>query len=121
MGITTFEQLLERAAVAGARRVAVVGADSPSARAAVDAAAERGLAIPVLVGDPLAIRARIAAGRLVRLREAEIVRRSDHAARPGGGRWPPPAGRHPAQGQRAHDRVLRPCWTPATRSAPAGC
>ena len=83
MGITTFEQLLERAAVAGARRVAVVGADSPSALAAVDAAAERGLAIPVLVGDPLAIRARIAAGRLVRLREAEIVSASDHAAAAG--------------------------------------
>jgi len=35
MPITTFEMLLEQAAAAGARRVAVVGADSPSALAAV--------------------------------------------------------------------------------------
>src|SRR5512138_3350404 len=83
MRITTFEQLLERAAAAGARRVAVVGADSPSALAALDAAVERGIAVPVLVGDPLAVRARIAAGRLARLRDAEIVSASDHAAAAG--------------------------------------
>lgn len=83
MRVTTFEQLLEQAGAAGARRVAVVGADSPSALAAVAAAADRGLAVPVLVGDPLAIRARIAAGRLSRLREAEIVSASDHAAAAG--------------------------------------
>jgi phosphate butyryltransferase len=83
MRITTFELLLERAAAAGARRVAVVGADSPSALAAVDAAVERGLAKAVLIGDPLAIRARIATGRLTRLREAEIVSASDHAAASG--------------------------------------
>jgi phosphate butyryltransferase len=83
MPITTFEQLVERAAAAGARRVAVVGADSPSALAAVDAAVERGLAKPVLIGDPLAVRARIASGRLTRLRDAEIVSASDHAAASG--------------------------------------
>lgn len=83
MRIATFETLLEQAAAAGARRVAVVGADSASALAAVDAAARHGLAKAVLIGDPLAIRARIASGRLERLKDAEIVSASDHAAAAG--------------------------------------
>lgn len=83
MRITTFEQLLERAAAIGGKRVAVVGADSASALAAVDAAVAHGLAKAVLVGDPLAVRARIASGRLERLKDAEIVSASDHAAAAG--------------------------------------
>jgi phosphate butyryltransferase len=61
----------------------VVGADSPSALAAVAAAMERGLAKPLLIGDPLAVRARIASGKLTVLREAEVVSASDHAAAAG--------------------------------------
>lgn len=83
MRITTFPGLLEQAAAAGARRVAVVGADSASALAAVDAAVGHGLAKPVLIGDPLAVRARIASGRLANLKGAEVVSASDHAAAAG--------------------------------------
>lgn len=83
MRITTFQALLEQATAAGARRVAVVGADSASALAAVNAAAAHGLARPLLIGDPLAVRARIASGRLEHLKGAEVVSASDHAAAAG--------------------------------------
>ncbi|HSJ13792.1 MAG TPA: phosphate acyltransferase [Longimicrobiales bacterium] len=83
MSITTFDALRRQAATLGARRVAVAGADSPSALAAMDAAVAAGLAKPILIGDPLAVRARIASGRLERLHGAEIVSASDHAAAAG--------------------------------------
>jgi phosphate butyryltransferase len=83
MPITTFEALREQAAALGALRVAVAGAESPSALAAMDAAMAAGLAKPILIGDPLAVRARIVSARLERLQAAEIVAASDHAAAAG--------------------------------------
>lgn len=55
--ISTFAQLLEAARAGGRVRVAVVGADSGSALAAVLHAAREGFATPVLVGDEERIRA----------------------------------------------------------------
>jgi phosphate butyryltransferase len=83
MPITTFEALREQATTLGARRVAVAGAESPSALVALDAAVGAGLAKAILVGDPLAIRARIAGARLQHLADADVVSASDHAAAAG--------------------------------------
>jgi phosphate butyryltransferase len=71
--VSGFEELRRRASAGGPAPVALVGADSGSGLRALAAAAEEGLASPVLVGDEGSARAAIDGAGLAALEHARFV------------------------------------------------
>ena len=79
--ISTFTTLLDRARQLGPRRVAVIVADDEVALTAADHALQLGIAVPVLLGNVAAIRARAEElGLADLLSAAELVDTTDAAA-----------------------------------------